>query len=121
VKQVEARVDRVSEAAQPNSARPAPYEGDVRDLWLARVRRLETKLTKAERDLIAEGADAPRVRALAEAARGEIATLKALATDASNVGESDEIPPVWTKARRSRRRATAPNDRLCRPTDRDAN
>ena len=56
-------------------------DGDVSELWLARIQWLEGKLTNAERELIAEGLDAFGVRALAETIRKEIAALKGLATD----------------------------------------
>ena len=57
------------------------HDGDVSRLWLARIRWLESKLTNAERELIAGELDALGVRALAEAIRKEIAGLKSLATD----------------------------------------
>ena len=56
-------------------------DGDVSELWLARIQWLEGKLTNAERELIAEGLDAFGVRTLAETIRKEIAGLKGLATD----------------------------------------
>ena len=55
-------------------------DGDVSELWLARIQWLEGKLTNAERELVGEGLDAIGVRALAETIGKEIAGLKGLAT-----------------------------------------
>ncbi len=95
MKQLEAPLRRGGASARSN-LRPPGHSGDIPDLWLARIERLERKLMSAECELISEGVDAFGVRALAETIRNEIATLRFSQPTAWIGGQRDEAPLVWT-------------------------
>ena len=76
-RQVEARVDRVSKSAPPDSAPPTSYAGDIPRVWLAHIQRLEAKLKNIESEMkLAKGTGAIAMRAHAQAIRNKLARFR---------------------------------------------